>query len=183
MWRKVVRTRACARRVLPLLNRARCWRGAHMCFVVLACFHRTWAWCSSACARFCATRTAALNRASCGRCAPMCLVLVVCRPPLGRCVCACACLHARVSQCGCWRWAAPSRSHRVGMVRSWSRLCPRMLVAVLDTVRCVRTACVQCFRVLPCEISGRGLDVNPLGLTSTCAYALTDPRVGAWVAA
>ena len=35
-------------------------------------------------------------------------------------------------------------------------------------------------RVLPCEAGGRGLDVNPVGLTSTCAYALADPRVGVW---
>ena len=38
---------------------------------------------------------------------------------------------------------------------------------------CARFASAVCL-VSPCETGVRGLDVNPVGLTSTCAYALVD---------
>ena len=97
---------------------------------------------------------------------------------LGRGLCACVCLHARASQCGCCGVSRASRSQLVGRA-ALATLVPLTRVAVLDCCVCpphVRAVC----RVLPCEAGGRGLDVNPVGLTSTCAYALADPRVGVW---
>ena len=77
-------------------------------------------------------------------------------------------------------WVEPSRSQRVGVVRSRSRSCPRMLIQCFT--RCVVFASRVCSAAVcrRVRLAGEVSMSSPWAWSSTFAYALADFEGGAW---